>query len=73
MAVFLVDYENVYFKEGLKGADYLNENDKLTIFYSNACPSIRRDEMNAIFNSGCEFWNEMTEWQYIEFCEMLSK
>jgi hypothetical protein len=55
MAVFLVDYENVSFKEGLKGANCLNENDKVILFYSNACPSIRRDEMNAIFNSGCEF------------------
>lgn len=55
MAAFLVDYENVSGHAGLKGAEFLNENDRIIIFYSNTCQSIRKDEMDAILYSGCEF------------------
>lgn len=41
MAVLLVDYENVSMKNGLKGIEYLNANDRLIIFYSQCCPKIR--------------------------------
>lgn len=55
MAVFLVDYENVSAHVGLKGAEFLNESDRLIIFYSKTCQNIRKDEMDAIFQSGCAF------------------
>ena len=55
MAAFLVDYENVCSHGGLKGVEYLKETDRVTIFYSNVCSKIRRDEMEAIFQSRCEF------------------
>lgn len=55
MATFLIDYENVFAHVGLKGAEFLNENDKVYFFYSQACPSIRKDEMDAILNSKCDF------------------
>ena len=55
MAAFLVDYENVFAHVGLKGVEYLNGRDRLTIFYSKACQNIRKDEMEAILQSGCEF------------------
>lgn len=53
-AAFLVDYENV-FAVGLKGAEYLNEKDSVIIFYSKSCQNIRKDEMDSILQSGCEF------------------
>lgn len=55
MATFLIDYENVCAHMGLKGTEFLNENDKVFIFYSQYCTSIRRDEMDAILDSKCEF------------------
>ena len=47
MAAFLVDYENVFAHVGLKGVEYLNGRDRLTIFYSKACQNIRKDEDEA--------------------------
>ena len=41
MATILVDYENVSTIDGLKGVEYLNENDTLIIFYSQCCEKIR--------------------------------
>lgn len=55
MAVFFVDYENVCSSNGLKGVEFLNEGDELTIFYSNVCQNIRKDHMNDILGSGCIF------------------
>ncbi|MGN0336868.1 MAG: PIN domain-containing protein [Lachnospiraceae bacterium] len=55
MAAFLVDYENVFAHVGLKGVEFLNSSDSLTIFYSKTCQNIRKDEMEAILQSGCEF------------------
>lgn len=55
MAVILVDYENVSMKDGLKGIEYLNVKDRLIIFYSQCCPKIRRDCMEAILSAGCFF------------------
>lgn len=55
MAAFLIDYENVFAHVGLKGAEFLKSDDKVIIYYSKTCSSIRRDEMEAIINSGCEF------------------
>lgn len=55
MAVFLVDYENVVSYGGLKGIRFLNEQDKIVIFFSEVCPNIRKDELDPIINSGCGF------------------
>ena len=48
LATILVDYENVSTTEGLKGAEYLNENDTLIIFYSQCCEKIRAEYMELI-------------------------
>ena len=55
LATILVDYENVSTTEGLKGAEYLNENDTLIIFYSQCCEKIRAEYVEMIENSQCEF------------------
>lgn len=55
MAAILVDYENVFVSNGLKGVDALSEDDTLIIFYSDSCRKIRREFMQSINNSGCEF------------------
>ncbi len=54
MAALLVDYENVG-TNSLAGADALDENDILEIFFSEGCCRIRRDHMESIKNSGCCF------------------
>ena len=55
MATILVDYENVCSTDGLKGAEYLNENDTLILFYSQSCEKIRAEYIEAIEISGCAF------------------
>ena len=55
MAAILVDYENVYASNGLKGVEYLRDTDTLYIFYSQCCGKIRYDHMEAIESSGCDF------------------
>ena len=55
MAAILVDYENVSTTDGLKGVEYLNENDTLIIFYSQCCEKIRAEYMDMIEKSQCEF------------------
>lgn len=55
MATILVDYENVQGFQGLKGVDYLNENDHLIIFYSVSCMKIAKEYMEPIRESGCQF------------------
>lgn len=54
MAAFLIDYENVS-GAGLKGVQYLKENDILVLFYSKSCKMIRNDDMEAIISSKCSF------------------
>ena len=54
MATILVDYENVSTTEGLKGAEYLNENDTLIIFYSQCCEKIRAEYIELIEQSQCQ-------------------
>lgn len=51
---FLVDFENVR-SDGLRGADYLEENDYLTIFFSNAAHSCENRYLEDIERSGCHF------------------
>ena len=55
MATILVDYENVSMTDGLKGAEYLDENDTLIIFYSQCCEKIRTEYIEMIEKSRCEF------------------
>ena len=52
MATILVDYENVYASNGLKGVDALSVDDVLIIFYSDSC---RKSDMiicNLLMNQG---------------------
>ena len=55
MAAILVDYENVFASNGLKGVDALRADDILIIFYSDSCGKIRHDYMQLINDSGCDF------------------
>lgn len=55
MATILVDYENVYASDGLKGVDALRKEDTIIIFYSDACRRIRKDYLQWIQNSECTF------------------
>ena len=55
LATILVDYENVSMTDGLKGVEYLNENDTLIIFYSQCCEKIRAEYIEMIEKSQCEF------------------
>ena len=53
MAAILVDYENVSTTDGLKGVEYLNENDTLIIFYSQCCEKNRAEYIDMIEKSQC--------------------
>lgn len=55
MATILVDYENVHGSNGLKGVEVLTERDTLIIFFSEACRKIKREYMQAIIDSHCDF------------------
>ena len=55
MASILVDYENVSMTDGLKGVEYLNENDTLIVFYSQCCDKIRAEYIEMIEKSQCVF------------------
>ena len=55
MASLLVDYENVQGFQGLKGVEYLNEKDRLIIFYSSSCMKITKEYIEMIRKSGCQF------------------
>lgn len=51
---FLVDFENVR-SSGLRGVDYLEESDYLTIFFSNAACKCENRYLEEIEKSGCDF------------------
>lgn len=55
MAIFLVDYENVWHQKGLEGAEFLNENDSLYIFFSSSCEKIHAKYIKEIEKSKCTF------------------
>lgn len=55
MATILVDYENVYPTDGLRGTQYLTRNDVLYLFYSQCCGQIKAKYMEDIKKSGCCF------------------
>lgn len=51
---FLVDFENVR-SGGLRGVDYLDDSDSLTIFFSSAAHSCENRYLEDIEKSGCHF------------------
>lgn len=51
---FLVDFENVR-SNGLRGAEYLDKNDYLTLFFSSAAHSCENRYLEEIEQSGCVF------------------
>lgn len=55
MANILVDYENVYASNGLKGVESLREDDTLIVFFSDSCRKIKREYMQYINSSRCSF------------------
>ena len=51
---FLVDLENVH-EAGMQGSGYLNQEDKLILFYSDSAPTLETRYLEDIQESGCEF------------------
>ena len=51
---FLVDFENVH-SEGLRGVEFLQKGDYLTLFYSKAANVCEQRYLKQILNSGCTF------------------
>ena len=52
--LFLIDYENVG-NGGMKGCDYLDEQDYLIVFYSDAKNHMEQRTLENITDSGCTF------------------
>lgn len=52
--LFLIDYENVG-NAGMKGCSYLNEQDHIVIFYSEAMKNMEQRFLEEITTSGCVF------------------
>lgn len=50
----MIDFENIG-SRGLQGAEYLQPDDSVTIFYSQACMKIERRRFCQVKESGCEF------------------
>lgn len=51
---FMIDFENTK-SRGLQGAEYLQADDAVTIFYSQACMKIEWERFRQIKESGCKF------------------
>lgn len=51
---FLIDFENVR-SNGLRGADFLEPNDYVTLFFSSAAHSCEKRYLEEIEQSGCAF------------------
>lgn len=54
MIHFMIDFENIG-SRGLQGAEYLQQDDSVTIFYSQACMKIEQRRFFQVKESGCEF------------------
>ena len=54
MIHFMIDFENVMGR-GLQGCEYLNVNDRVTIFYNKECSQIENKLMQQILSTGCDF------------------
>ncbi len=59
---FLIDYENVNYA-GLEGTEFLEKEDTVSFFYSDACDKIVAYRMKHIKESGCN----------LEICKLKSK
>ncbi len=51
---FLVDYENVK-NQGMQGAEFLQKEDALTVFYSEAACKMESKFLEQVEGSGCDF------------------
>ena len=54
MIHFMIDFENTK-SGGLRGAEYLQSDDAVTIFYSQACMKIEQGRFRQLKESGCHF------------------
>ena len=54
MIHFMIDFENTR-NRGLQGAEYLQPDDSVTIFYSQVCMKIERRRFQQVKESGCNF------------------
>ena len=54
MIHFMIDFENTR-NRGLQGAEYLQPDDSVTVFYSQACIKIERKRFCQLKESGCDF------------------
>lgn len=54
MIHFMIDFENTRSK-GLQGAEYLNSDDSVTIFYSQVCIKIEQGRLRQLKEAGCSF------------------
>lgn len=54
MIHFMIDFENTR-SRGLQGAEYLQADDAVTIFYSQACMKIEQGRLRQIREAGCRF------------------
>ena len=52
--LFLIDYENVG-RAGLRGCEYLDEQDHVVLFYSDGKKHAERRSLEQISSSGCRF------------------
>lgn len=50
----MIDFENTR-SRGLQGAEYLQADDSVTIFYSQACMKIEQGRLEELKKSGCSF------------------
>ena len=51
---FMIDFENIG-SRGLQGAEYLQPDDFVTIFYSQSCMKIEKRRFCQVKESGCDF------------------
>ena len=54
MIHFMIDFENTR-SRGLQGAEYLQEEDSVTIFYSQACMKIEQGRLRQLKQARCSF------------------
>ena len=54
MIHFMIDFENTK-SRGMQGAEYLQADDSVTIFYSQACMKIEQGRLRQLKEAGCGF------------------
>ena len=50
---FFIDYENVH-AQGFRGAEFLNPQDEVVLFYSKACTKLECGILTTLYDSGCD-------------------